>query len=77
MRSLAVLVAVTSLLTVASPAHADRPATPPAHSAITDWSYVSHTVWHTPIKEFLDLRDRKSTRLNSSHIPLSRMPSSA
>ena len=23
------------------------------------------------------LRDRKSTRLNSSHIPLSRMPSSA
>ena len=25
----------------------------------------------------LGLRDRKSTRLNSSHIPLSRMPSSA
>ena len=25
----------------------------------------------------LDVRDRKSTRLNSSHIPLSRMPSSA
>ena len=25
----------------------------------------------------LDHRDRKSTRLNSSHIPLSRMPSSA
>ena len=25
----------------------------------------------------LDLIDRKSTRLNSSHIPLSRMPSSA
>ena len=24
-----------------------------------------------------NLRDRKSTRLNSSHIPLSRMPSSA
>ena len=24
-----------------------------------------------------ELRDRKSTRLNSSHIPLSRMPSSA
>ena len=24
-----------------------------------------------------DIRDRKSTRLNSSHIPLSRMPSSA
>src|ERR1051326_9502047 len=26
---------------------------------------------------FFELRDRKSTRLNSSHIPLSRMPSSA
>ena len=25
----------------------------------------------------IDARDRKSTRLNSSHIPLSRMPSSA
>ena len=27
--------------------------------------------------EFMYKRDRKSTRLNSSHIPLSRMPSSA
>ena len=27
--------------------------------------------------EFNILKDRKSTRLNSSHIPLSRMPSSA
>src|ERR1051326_3496011 len=27
--------------------------------------------------DFLQLTDRKSTRLNSSHIPLSRMPSSA
>ena len=26
---------------------------------------------------FFDTADRKSTRLNSSHIPLSRMPSSA
>ena len=26
---------------------------------------------------FINLLDRKSTRLNSSHIPLSRMPSSA
>ena len=26
---------------------------------------------------FVDPKDRKSTRLNSSHIPLSRMPSSA
>ena len=27
--------------------------------------------------ELIPLKDRKSTRLNSSHIPLSRMPSSA
>ena len=27
--------------------------------------------------EFIAVRDRKSTRLNSSHIPFSRMPSSA
>ena len=30
-----------------------------------------------PAKYQLEERDRKSTRLNSSHIPLSRMPSSA
>ena len=29
------------------------------------------------LKPFAQLKDRKSTRLNSSHIPLSRMPSSA
>ena len=29
------------------------------------------------IDEFKNVGDRKSTRLNSSHIPLSRMPSSA
>ena len=29
------------------------------------------------LKNVSDVRDRKSTRLNSSHIPLSRMPSSA
>ena len=28
-------------------------------------------------KVFMSITDRKSTRLNSSHIPLSRMPSSA
>ena len=28
-------------------------------------------------RTFQNVRDRKSTRLNSSHIPLSRMPSSA
>ena len=29
------------------------------------------------LRKFVDIQDRKSTRLNSSHIPLSRMPSSA
>ena len=35
--------------------------------------------WRLPARqtENIALRDRKSTRLNSSHIPLSRMPSSA
>ena len=32
--------------------------------------------WGGP-SDFLKVEDRKSTRLNSSHIPLSRMPSSA
>ena len=32
---------------------------------------------HNKAKEIKRLIDRKSTRLNSSHIPLSRMPSSA
>ena len=33
--------------------------------------------WMKKLKKDLSLADRKSTRLNSSHIPLSRMPSSA
>ena len=34
--------------------------------------------WQVQVVEFMaDFEDRKSTRLNSSHIPLSRMPSSA
>ena len=36
------------------------------------YSLQSHTMAHSIIS-----KDRKSTRLNSSHIPLSRMPSSA
>ena len=32
---------------------------------------------HVPGAELIPMGDRKSTRLNSSHIPLSRMPSSA
>ena len=41
-----------------------------------DWNVTSRTgVLH--VKKFVEERDRKSTRLNSSHIQKSRMPSSA
>ena len=51
----------------------------------TTWSAIGSALWHlakTPIDlarlgREPELVDRKSTRLNSSHIPLSRMPSSA
>ena len=33
--------------------------------------------YHVFCRIFVEMIDRKSTRLNSSHIPLSRMPSSA
>ena len=36
-----------------------------------------HVTNHLNIKSSAKITDRKSTRLNSSHIPLSRMPSSA
>ena len=46
--------------------------------------YIIKYVWEWSTKEFKPViseantvLDRKSTRLNSSHIPLSRMPSSA
>ena len=38
---------------------------------------VSLTIELEPVQPFVHLRDRKSTRLNSSHYALSRMPSSA
>ena len=39
---------------------------------------VSRSVWYdAKTGNFLDLQDRKSTRLNSSHSGQSRMPSSA
>ena len=48
----------------------------------TDMTHEQYEQWwlnvHVPLaKQLPGLRDRKSTRLNSSHIPLSRMPSSA
>ena len=39
--------------------------------------YISYDEYLDMIFDDLELPDRKSTRLNSSHIPLSRMPSSA
>ena len=42
----------------------------------TDYDYKNHREFNIQIEKNMT-RDRKSTRLNSSHIPLSRMPSSA
>ena len=39
--------------------------------------YALMTLFHGAISDAIGRIDRKSTRLNSSHIPLSRMPSSA
>ena len=39
--------------------------------------HTAHRIWVRLQKELADSRDRKSTRLNSSHIQKSRMPSSA
>ena len=38
---------------------------------------ISSELLEDIVKRLVDGLDRKSTRLNSSHIPLSRMPSSA
>ena len=56
-----------------------------ASAALADeklYGYVSSTgtvhMTNVPTDQrFGEIKDRKSTRLNSSHIPLSRMPSSA
>ena len=58
-----------------APAHADDLATVTAQlDAI--WSKYD-PVFKDDLAKLQALQDRKSTRLNSSHIPLSRMPSSA
>ena len=38
---------------------------------------IASALQHSGLQQVLFNADRKSTRLNSSHIPLSRMPSSA
>ena len=38
---------------------------------------INEGLMHQAVKQYLASRDRKSTRLNSSHIQKSRMPSSA
>ena len=39
--------------------------------------FVINKPFEKSLHELVEFKDRKSTRLNSSHIPLSRMPSSA
>ena len=46
-------------------------------SAFHDDAWVDCGLMQGSADEFVSFADRKSTRLNSSHIPLSRMPSSA
>ena len=46
------------------------------HSNLVGFAHVLEACRRTPPKHLV-YADRKSTRLNSSHIPLSRMPSSA
>jgi hypothetical protein len=58
---LALLVAVTSLLTVVSPASAAGPThvsapSRAAHTATTDWAFVRHELFDVPLAQFL--RDR-------------------
>ena len=45
--------------------------------ATTDWEVYGMDMQADRIEDLLADRDRKSTRLNSSHIQKSRMPSSA
>ena len=52
------------------------------HAGISSLTLDRYTsVWKSSLTPYIieerQLKDRKSTRLNSSHIPLSRMPSSA
>ena len=45
---------------------------------VVELTIALHKVFSTPKDKFVwDVRDRKSTRLNSSHHAISRMPSSA
>jgi hypothetical protein len=49
---LAVLVAVTSVLTVVSPALAG-PRSAVGHSAVTDWAFVRHELFDVPLRQFI------------------------
>lgn len=51
-RSLAVLVAVTSFLTVCTTAHAGPHLPPVRHDAAADWGFVERELYATPIAAF-------------------------
>ena len=48
----------------------------PPYALEVTFSKTVHVIFPSAIR-YVDLGDRKSTRLNSSHMPKSRMPSSA
>ena len=47
------------------------------HSRFIEPTHPDGLAFHEAFADIVAILDRKSTRLNSSHIPLSRMPSSA
>ena len=50
---------------------------PKGRNVVLDKKFGSPTVTNDGVTIAKEIEDRKSTRLNSSHIPLSRMPSPA
>ena len=72
MRAAGLLIAIGWLLS-SVPALACKCASRPAKEVARDLQYV----FEADVTSVREDGDRKSTRLNSSHIPLSRMPSSA
>ena len=66
-----ILIALATVLLVSGSAHAARQSDAPAVT------YIAGNLLGVDLETPATLEDRKSTRLNSSHTDISRMPSSA